>query len=541
MQRVIINNMNKYVNLNILTDSTPMKYVVELCDNHDINNYGVVEDLYYHKYTDNNDMHILFYDCDNSVMSYKNYWSNINSNNDIADIYEDDNHHLTDTFKYSTINIYFPEYSIDTYVRNTRYVCTLSLHIGNTSIVLLSKIINRNNSIACKDGYRLFMNERYYDYLSFNIIDPYEVLYGEQWESFRYNIFSEYAESRGIPVEDVIDEGSRSNLIVTLHPVIEGAGSERVKYIELPHYNSSQSIINIYKDSDRVKLDISTNVLDKEYVEDFKPSVSIDLKYLNCNKDGYSFKDYIRDYYNRDIDDVDINLEFFVMRDDEFDIYKYIELDLKEYWYNNGVDTDWCRKLPTYTVDDICFDNWGGFKIGMKFVATLIVVDKNTNEDIIKVISNNIPITQDIIRFFIKDSNNIPVYKINLDEINMDLCEVNIVNKTIENVIQVDRPKEYKSNIIKPIFFKVQSVDSITVHTQVTENICIDLSGYKNKVDMFSLKIGGVVFQEIGRNINGVLFKVVGSKLDISGGSEGYYYILDDSGELVVSGKYIAV
>jgi hypothetical protein len=105
-------------------------------------------------------------------------------------------------------------------------------------------------------------------------------------------------------------------------------------------------------------------------------------------------------------------------------------------------------------------------------------------------------------------------------------------------VVSVERPNDYKSNIVKPIFVKVQDAGAIRLHRSVTENISINLDAYKNKVNAFVLKIGDMNFYEIGRINSGIIFKVIGTNLpDV----DGFYYILNENGELVTTGKYSIV
>jgi hypothetical protein len=150
--------------------------------------------------------------------------------------------------------------------------------------------------------------------------------------------------------------------------------------------------------------------------------------------------------------------------------------------------------------------------------------------------SNEIPITQDVYKYFIfAGENNLGLVKLNL--IDMNVINVNTVNKIQKNIIQLDRPKDYKSNITKPVYYRVRELAHLVVHPSVTENICLNLDKYKYLVDSFILKIEGVNFTEISRNPNGVVFKIVGNKLPNSS-QTGTYYILNQDSELISTGKY---
>ena len=80
----------------------------------------------------------------------------------------------------------------------------------------------------------------------------------------------------------------------------------------------------------------------------------------------------------------------------------------------------------------------------------------------------------------------------------------------------------------------------MTLHPTVTENICINLDDYKSKVDRFILQIDGSLFNQIGANNYGILFKIPGNVISPKTIS-GTYYVLNESKELVTTGKFVCV
>jgi hypothetical protein len=119
----------------------------------------------------------------------------------------------------------------------------------------------------------------------------------------------------------------------------------------------------------------------------------------------------------------------------------------------------------------------------------------------------------------------------------MEFINYTVVNKIENNILQIERPNESKSNIIQPVFFRVKETEFLTIHPAVTENISINLDDYKSKVKNFILQIEGCTFKQIGTNSYGALFKVVGSNLP-KNMPTGLYYILDENYELITTGKY---
>lgn len=90
--------------------------------------------------------------------------------------------------------------------------------------------------------------------------------------------------------------------------------------------------------------------------------------------------------------------------------------------------------------------------------------------------------------------------------------------------------------IIMPVFFRSRDLGNTEIHNEVTENICINLDAYKNKVQYFIIRIGNYSSQEIGRNNSGVIFQIIGPK--IGNKEKGLYYILNEKGEVVTTGNY---
>ena len=150
--------------------------------------------------------------------------------------------------------------------------------------------------------------------------------------------------------------------------------------------------------------------------------------------------------------------------------------------------------------------------------------------------SNRVFITQEEFKYFMKMSEGVlEIRQVNLDSLNMEVNNYKVVNVIENKIVSVERPSDYRANIYKPIFVKVQETDSIRLHSAVTENIVINLDAYKNKVNSFILKVGDTNYYEIGRINSGIVFKVVGNSLP---SEDGIYYILNEDGELVTSGKY---
>lgn len=106
------------------------------------------------------------------------------------------------------------------------------------------------------------------------------------------------------------------------------------------------------------------------------------------------------------------------------------------------------------------------------------------------------------------------------------------INNTIENkVITVNQTAS--EGVIKPVFYRAYELDRVVLHSDVEENILINLDGYLSAVNTFYIKVGDSVFPEYARLSDGVVFTVSGLN-----GTSGRFYILDDDKKLVTNGKY---
>ena len=169
-----------------------------------------------------------------------------------------------------------------------------------------------------------------------------------------------------------------------------------------------------------------------------------------------------------------------------------------------------------------------GWVVQASMTATL-------EDDEMYILSNEVPITQEVFKYFVGWTNEELEKREKIQD--MEIKNYTLVNKIVNEVIQLERPDKSKSNIIQPVFFRVNDAELLTIHPAVTENICVNLDDYKSKVDTFSLQIENCRFSQIGANQYGIIFKVVGTTLPQET-PEGTYYILNEDYELVTKGKY---
>jgi hypothetical protein len=481
-----------YTNLNIVSENKIFKYIVEYFDNENAESTEI-------KYLKNEFGIFLFTDNTNNIIYEKNYFDEItNDELSISSL-------IPMNYDESSFDLYFPRYSIETYQRNISYILTINTWINGVCVFLASKLINRNDAIAPQFGVRRFLNDEYYEYIRVSVADPFNLIYGEEWKKFRTEMCGEE------DIDGYQKNNTGSNINITLTPVKNINGT----WVKLDGYDSSQSAIQLIDKNDSNYL----SAVLKLNNENGNPEFDCKLRFNEEYKGNLT--DYLDETYQIQTDE-NFKIKYCFLIGDKENPYKYTEKT-----FTNAVTQS------SFYLEDFVFESWDDYFEGL--YAKVIVVIQRFDEDILVLSSNKVFITQEEFKYFLPQ----PIRNIDLQNINMELKNYNVVNVIENKIVTVERPNDYKSNIVKPIFIKVQDSDTIRLHNSVTENICINLDAYKNKVDAFILKIGDMNFYEIGRVNNGIIFKVVGTNLPEQ--NEGIYYILNEDGELVTNGKYVIV
>lgn len=478
-----------YTNLNIISGDKSFKYIVEYFDDKGLNTNEI-------KYLKNDFGIFLFNDNIDNILYEKNYYDKITDEVLSSDI-------LPNTYNISSFDLFFPRYSVETYNTNVSYVITINTWINGVCVFLGSKLINRNNALAPENGVRKFLNDEYYEYIRINCVDPFNLIYANEWKDFRNVFCNEPIYNGGLQKNN-----TASNINITLTPVKNINGL----WVKMDEYDSSQSAI------------LLTNKNDSNYFapvltfknENGNPEFNCKLRFNEVYENN--LEEYLAETYQIQVNE-DFKIKYCFIIGDKENPYKY-----KENHYNTAIEQS------SFYLNDFCFESWDDFIDGMS--ANVIVIIQRFDEDILVLSSNRVFITQEEFRYLLQQ----PIRNVDLQNIDMELKNYNVVNVIENKIVTVDRPNDTKANIVKPIFIKVQDSDTIRLHNSVTENICLNLDAYKNKVEAFILKIGDMNFYEIGRVNSGIIFKVIGTNLPEQ--NEGIYYILNEDGELVTNGKY---
>lgn len=445
---------------------------------------------------------------------------------------------IPETSNCSVVRVYFPEFSVDTYENRVKYMLDVSVWIHGRTISLGSFLLDRSDAVACPRVTRI-LDENYYECIDVIVPDPMDILYSDDWDGFRKGVCGK--SDTGSQGEDVSTRETNDDipcLFLGLN-VVTGTGQVD-EYMKMDGYTGCQGSLLMSDINDYLSLTLAETITSSSSSSTIVCSPVMNRAYhaTTSESDLGNIYEYIRETYG--VEPTSLRLEVVVA--DEDNIYKSIYRDLDE----TGSMKEESWKFDIYNdFPDFLFKDWTEWSWGMSIMSTLTVYyigndDSETKSMFIK--SNSVPITPDLFRFLTYDSSYTGSLKnlhyINLDDIDMTSPIVNVVNKNVQNIIQLENNVDGKSKFIKSVFFRTHDLANIVVHPDVTETICLNLDSYKSKVSTFSIQIENTIFTELGRNNSGVLFKIVGSKLPGSLTS-GTYYILDGNNEMITNGKYI--
>ena len=414
----------------------------------------------------------------------------------------------------SKIRVYLPNHSISAYKRGVKYAINVNTWINGYKIDLGSFIFKPTDTIAVNSGTIKYGNNEYHEYVEFDIIDPFYITYSDSWIQFRNKVCKE-----------PLNINSTGSLLCISLYVIDSYDD---RYIISSTYSGGMTNFNISKDNDYLKLNLST---------------SLDPLGLKCDIEMNSVYNWLLDYLKETYDIItthkNIKYELVIKNKESVIIGPTFDY--------SGIET-YGKSTQNILLDSIINDKnmstflstWDAYEDGWNFVMSLNIID-DYGDDIFNIVSNEVPITQEIFSKFIYGGAEkiIDIDNMNIEDFK-SFRTYNVVNKIENKIFQIERPNDSKKNIMQPVFFRVKETEVLTIHPVVTENICINLDEYKSKVDRFILQIDNCRFDQIGSNNYGILFKVVGNKLS-SELTSGVYYILNENLELVTTGKYNCV
>lgn len=406
---------------------------------------------------------------------------------------------MHNSFPTATVTVLLPRHAAETYSHDITYAFTLSTWISGHRVHLCSCRFSRNEACAIITGPERHLGADYYECISFEVPDAFQMAYSDNWKTFRNRVCGEKVEADSSQINN-----TGSNLDCTL-TVVNEIGESLVPDTT---FSTGRSALKMLPDNSE-SLHMITQFTNNEGVAGFNVNILF-------NKEYDTLDEYLRETYLYDTTDASI-VYTFVIRGKE-DIFKVVTKE-----FNTLVSSVFIG------ADELGYTSWDGFQPGL-LAACLAVISCGSVE--MTLTSSSEFVTQEVFKYLIMNE----LKHISLDSVSMENITMNVINRIENKIIQVDRPDDYKPAVINPVFVRVQDASAVVLHSGVTENIVINLDAYKNKVKVFTVKVGTQVFYETARISSGVVFKVTG--LSKEPGDGGVYYILSDDGVMVTSGKY---
>ena len=196
----------------------------------------------------------------------------------------------------------------------------------------------------------------------------------------------------------------------------------------------------------------------------------------------------------------------------------------------------------SFSLNDLV-DSWN--QLNDILIVRAKFIDKKLNNVII---GNNVVINKEWFKYFINDTldYNIKFNKVNnlitnkFMDINQGFNFIDNINCVITeeaNNVSVNNNNIINTKLIyKPIFYKVQDLQTIRLRQGMTQKIGVNIGEFMNKVSTFILNIGDQTIKESSRNDVFVIFEINANNIE---DNTGYYNIMNEDYEYISSGNFI--
>ena len=456
------------------------------------------------------------------------------------------NYYIPRNIQQRQVTLFIPRYSMESFydkkfgddqemqLSGIKYIITTYIYIAGIKVVLGSYLFDLGSARATNGKVHYKMDD-FQLCVDFNLVDPISITYNDEWLGFRKNICME--------PENINNTGSVIH--IDLDPVIQS--SEGDYYIRSSEFMGGITSVPFGKKMiDFLHANLEFNG-DANITTDFNEVYSGDLNlYL---AETYGMWEFDED------GNIIIDNGIPVPRENVI-IFELIIRDKENVYFETS---RMLKSMPEHSICSWTFvkeyiqQPWSWYKDGLILQGSVEIYDimnlpekyrDNPDEirdrlsPVVDILTNEIPLNKETYKFLVPtDGSMIHDSTINLNLIDMNEYNVSVVNKVQKQVVQINRPEDYKSNIVRPVFIRTEPLGDITIHPAVSENIAINLNKYKSKVDLFYIRIEGVDFIEIGRTPTSVVFSIDGNLLP-NENTEGIAYILDENFKLVITTHY---
>ena len=165
--------------INILSNEQSFPYIIEYSKG------AVSTDG--HNMTDGDD--ILWHKENNIVRMFEEhtkYYRNKNDWYSASSLYENMvNTYIPAYVRTSNIKVYVPTHAVSTYIKHIKYAITINTWINGVKIDLGTFMFKPADTYAIPGGVIKRGNNEYYECIDFDIIDPFYLMYSDDWAEFR--------------------------------------------------------------------------------------------------------------------------------------------------------------------------------------------------------------------------------------------------------------------------------------------------------------------------------------------------------------------
>ena len=485
------------------------------------------------------------------------------TNPEFYDFYKKNNNGelVKSPLKYDTIRIYHPL----TKVHNINFIIYIDTFINNTHFHLFCKRYS-DNKIYSETEFKI-INDVYSEYISFDIPNIYDLFSKQTF--FKENAIKcivdnasydeliintadseTYCSTFCLTIPHITDKNTRKFLTDALNNVEINYSGFPLTITLFPFSTVENEMFipddDLVSNSDvfvnSQNFTISTSI---EFNSIGKLQAKLNYHYPKSEKFDSHFDAY--KYFNnlpKTFDEPVFSYIFELASDEKFKniIYRSPEV-------NGKFDNEKMFDINSYTITntetgeeitEYIFEKWE--QLPELLICRIQFLDKYTG---IILTSNLSIITKERYKYLVKhDFTDLGIFRLNLNDIqnteNMNFidkvtCVVKQVSNNDNQNIQINNLQKI---IYKPIFYKVQELQNISIQHGVVQNIGINLSNFMTKVETFYLTIENTRYVEIGRNDIFVIFAVPGNNITATGGS---YHISNQDDEYISSGQWTSV
>lgn len=341
----------------------------------------------------------------------------------------------------SKIKVYIPNHSVSTYKRGIKYALTMYTWINGVKIDLGSFLFSPNDSMAISKGTVKNGNSEYFEMVEFDIIDPFYLLYSDEWDTFRKNVCHEPQRTNN----------NAPPLYVSLFVVNRYDG----RYMMTEDWIGGSTCFTISNETDFLSLQLSVS------------NDPLGFKITMPMNDQYNWLlDYLYETYGINTGHDNIRFVLGFKNSDSLIVGPIIPYSAKESFGKIEQVIEWDyvddgSALKTF------FSDWNAYDEGWTAFASFAVIDTKYNDlngiEEVSLISNEVPITQEVFAMFTNGGSEIiSDYK------SIQYPVHSVVNKTERFTTTIERPNLSKIEDDIAKLLKHNNIDKLYIHKTTT-------------------------------------------------------------------------